>query len=516
MAEWIKKLSPKAAEFWEKLSPGRRMAFLTGVALLLGAVILVVSTMNATNYSPLFTGLDPRDAGEIIQTLKDDKVPYKLTDNGSAILVPDDQVYETRINLAAAGMPRGGTVGFELFNQNSLGTTDFERKLKYNWALQGELTRTIREMREVDDARVHIVLPERSLFVEEQKSATASVLLQLKPRATLTEGQVRGITNLISYSVEGLQPENVTVLDSNGNILSESLRYDSSLPISGEVLTAQLKIKESVEQKLEESVGSMLERVFGLGKVVTRVNADLNFDYKESSAEKYSPVIDDTGLLRSEQEYIEEYTGGSGAAVGVPGISSNIPSYQGSDDGESSSQYNKRDITRNYELNKTNEKTITPPGAIKRLTVAVWLDGALPPEQLAQVKAAVEAAVGISAARGDEVTIESMAFERPNLEDFGQPVAAETGADLAQYWPYAVLLLVVVGGVLVIGRRKRSPQKGSNLDVVMEPVEPVSVGELAGEVAESRKVENELRDYARQKPQEAAKLLRTWLMEDES
>ena len=513
MAQWFKKLSPKAAELWGKLSPGRRITFLAGVALLIGTLVLVASTVRTTNYLPLFTEMNPVDAGEILQILKDDKVPYQLTESGTAILVPSNVVYETRIKLATAGLPRGGTVGFELFNQNSLGTTDFERKLKYNWALQGELTRTIREMREVEDARVHIVLPERSLFVSEENQPTASVLLRLKPYIQLTEGQIKGIANLVAYSVEGMKPENVTILDSNSNILSESLNFNHGIPLSGDAITTQLKIKEATEKRLEDQVKTMLERVFGLGKVVTRVNAELNFAYKESLAETFAPVVDEAGVVRSEQEYTENYTGGGGGApIGVPGIDSNIPSYQAVDPERDTTQYAKRDLTRNYEVNKINEKVISPPGSIQRLTVAVWLDGQLPPEQLAQVRSAVESAVGYSAGRGDKITIESMAFERIKLADFDE-VPGESKDQLVQYWPYFVVLLIAILGGVVVLLRRRSEQRGEpGLDMLIDQIE----GEDTESLSESRQLEERLREFSRQKPQEAAKLLRTWLMEDEA
>ncbi len=509
MAQWIKKLSPKAGELWEKLSPGRRIAFLAGVALLIGTLVLVASTVRTTNYLPLFTGMNPVDAGEIIQILKEDKVPYQLTENGTAILVPSNVVYETRIKLATAGLPRGGTVGFELFNQNSLGTTDFERKLKYNWALQGELTRTIREMREVEDARVHIVLPERSLFVSEENPPTASVLLRLKPYVKLTEGQIKGLVNLVAYSVEGMKPENVTILDSNGNILSESLNFDQAIPLNGDTIITQLRIKEATEKRLEDRVKTMLERVFGLGKVVTRVNAELNFAYKESLAETFAPVVDEAGVVRSEQEYTENYTGGgSGVPIGVPGIESNIPSYQAVDS-EIDTQYTKRDLTRNYEVNKINEKVISPPGSIQRLTVAVWLDGQLPSEQLAQVRSAVESAVGYSASRGDQITIESMAFERIQLADFGETPQPQKQS----YWPYLVIALIaLLGGVVVLLRFRRKQRLEPSLDLLIGQVEDEEMEPLS----EGRQLEERLREFSRQKPQETAKLLRTWLMEDEA
>lgn len=515
MTAWLKKISPKLGEIWEKLSPSRRLILMIGIALLIGSLVLVVSTLRVGEYATLFSDLDPTDAGEIISALKEDQIPYRLSANGRSILVPENLVYETRIKLASAGMPRGGVVGFELFKNNSLGTTDFERRIQYNMALQGELTRTIREMREVADARVHIVQPERSLFVAEERPATASVLLRLRPFAKLTPGQVRGIAHLVASSVDGLDPENVTILDTDGNILSQNLNIGATMPINSELITAQLALTEAVEQKLAESVRSMLERVFGFGKAVVRVNADLNFEYRELSAETFKPILDESGLIRSEQTYLETYTGGGSQPIGIPGITSNIPTYETPAESATSS-YTKQDITRNYELNKVNERTIVPPGSINRLTVAVWLDGALPPEQLARVRSAVESAVGFSASRGDQITIESLTFERPVFEEY-EVVSAPSFWE--QYWPIVAALLVVGGVAVFLTLRKRKAEQQTaetDLSTLLEQAKAkVEEDLLAVEDSTSRRLEDQLRDFASRKPQEAAKLIRTWLTEDE-
>ncbi len=518
MTTWLNKISPKLGEIWEKLSPSRRLTFMIGIALLIGSLVLVVSTVRVGDYTILFSDLDPADAGEIINALKEDQIPYRLSANGRSVLVPDNLVYETRIKLASAGMPRGGVVGFELFKNNSLGTTDFERKIQYNMALQGELTRTIREMREVADARVHIVQPERSLFVAEERPATASVLLRLRPYAQLSQGQVRGIAHLVASSVDGLEPENVTILDSDGNILSQNIHLSNNMPINSDMITAQLALAEAVEQKLADGVSTMLERVFGFGKAVVRVNADLNFEYRELSAETFKPILDESGLIRSEQSYSETYTGGP-QAIGIPGITSNIPTYEAPSE-NSNSSYSKQDVTRNYELNKVNERTIVPPGSINRLTVAVWLDGALAPEQLIRVRSAVESAVGYSASRGDQITIESLTFERPVFEEYDVVSVPTAWEKAVAIWPYIVAILVLGGVVLfvILRKRKAEPQSTeTDLNALLEQAK-AELGEemLTVEDSASKRLEDRLRDFASQKPHEAAKLIRTWLMEDES
>ncbi|MDI3280891.1 MAG: flagellar basal-body MS-ring/collar protein FliF, partial [Bacillota bacterium] len=322
MNEWLRRVRAQAEEFWKSLSPSRRTMLIAGVAALVGTLVLIGSLSSRPHFVPLFTRLEPQDAGLIVAKLKEAGIPYKLEANGTAILVPEEHVYETRLSMASQGLPRGGVFGFELFNETQLGTTDFERRLKYNWALQGELTRTIRNLSEVEDARVHIVLPERSLFVQEEKEPTASVLLKLKPYAQLTEEQIRGIAHLLAGSVEGLKPENVTILDSSGNILSEFLadevkdRQPGSF--SDRKLAAQMQARRDLERELSRSVQTMLERVFGPGRVVARVSAELNFDYEESNSELFTPVTGESGILRSQQEeterYIEQFVA-AGAAI---------------------------------------------------------------------------------------------------------------------------------------------------------------------------------------------------------
>ncbi|HHW15641.1 MAG TPA: flagellar M-ring protein FliF [Firmicutes bacterium] len=526
--EFLKSLYEQAKAFWKGLSPGRRVALPVVVAAALGLVTYAAVTLNQPKYAPLFTGLQPEDAGAITAKLKESGVPYRLAENGSAILVPQDRVYETRIDMASQGLPKGGVVGFELFNETKLGTTDFERRLKYNWALQGELTRTIREMTEVEDARVHIVLPERSLFVSEDRPPTASVLLKLRPGRRLTEGQIYGIANLIAGSVEGLKPENVTILDSSGNVLSDLL--DTSSPVGGAAgrgILAQLQVKRETERELQRELQTMLEPLFGFGKVVARVNAELNFDYKEQNSENYTPVNADTGLgiLRSRQTHDESYQG-SGGPGGVPGVSSNVPGYQAYAGG-GTSQYQKTEATENYEVNRVQEKLIVAPGQIKRLSVAVWVDGQLTQAQLASVRQAVASAVGFNQQRGDQLFIDSMKFGQQELG--GPPAEAPARAGrFAWAWAVALLAAAAVGTVaFVVARRKRAAAqeaeqwKGRALDVLLaekqpeaEPQETAAL-EVSSEEQERVNRERQLRKYADDKPEEFANLLKTWLTEDE-
>lgn len=523
MNEWLKKVRSQAEALWNSLTPQRRIYLLAGVAALLGTIIVLSLTAGRPQYVPLFTNLELNDAGEIVARLKENNIPYRLAENGTAILVPQDQVYETRLSLASQGLPRGGVVGFELFNETKLGTTDFERRLKYIWALQGELTRTIRQMEEVEDVRVHIVQPEHTLFIDEEKEPTASVFLKLKPYAQLQEDQIRGIAHLVAGSVEGLKPENVTILDEKGNILSEFLADEASdFPgkYSDRKLLTQLQIKRDTEKQLTKNVQTMLERVFGYGKVVARVNVEMNFDFQEVKSESYTPSVGETGLLRSQQETTEHYEGTGGPFPGgPPGVMSNVPGYQATDNTRTQSVYDKRQIVSNYEVNKSEEHRIPAPGRIERVSVAVWVDGELTPQQIESVRAAVASTVGYNQQRGDQITVESMPFQRPQPE-----VAAQAAAPSWLPWAVAgaaVLVLAVAGGMVMVRRRRQTMEEaavpGQQLELVIPEEKPPEEERkpLTPEEEAKQRVEKQVFRLANEKPQEFAQLLKTWLTEDE-
>src|SRR5512138_18325 len=203
------------------LSPGKRM-LIAGVAFLsVMAFAVLIFVANRTDYRPLFANLTSEDAGEIVKKLKEQKVPYQISSDGKALMVPADKVYELRLSLASDGLPQGGGVGFEIFDRKNFGVTEFVQKLNYQRALQGELSRTITQLAGVEQARVHLTIPEKSLFKENEKPATASVVLKMKSNRTLRESDVQGIVHLVASSVEGMDPDHVSVLDGRGKILSK-------------------------------------------------------------------------------------------------------------------------------------------------------------------------------------------------------------------------------------------------------------------------------------------------------
>lgn len=505
------RLREQFSTWWAGLGRGQRTAVLVGGIGAGIAVALLVALSNHTSYAPLYTRLRPEDAGEIVAALRERGVPYRLTEGGTAIVVPEEAVYETRLDLAAEGIPRRGVVGFEIFRDSPIGTTDFERMVRYQQALQGELVRTIRELREVVDARVHLTLPERSPFLREERPATASVLLHL--RAPLSPEEIRGIAHLVASSVENLHPDNVTILDATGRVLSDAggSRFGTGL---GSQVSARLELQRAFERELELSAQTMLEQVFGTGRAVVRVRAELNFDLLEERQELFEPVVRDRGVVRSQQRLEESFQGmpAPQQAAGIPGVEANIPGYVGV---SAEGRGERIEEVANFELNRTERIRVFAPGAVEGLSVAVWVDGDLGPAERQRVEETVISALGLNLARGDRVTVESLSFERP------EPVPVMATAAPAPWWqapwPWLILLVVSLGVVFAVARRRPAqPQPGARIDLEVGDEEELEPRPLTTrEERERRSRQQAIETMVREKPEEVAGLLRTWMLEDE-
>lgn len=450
---------------WAGLSQIQRL-LVVALALLVPVGIVVGSQwVSESSYVPLFASLGPEEAGAIITQLKATRTPYKM--NGEQILVPADRAGEVRLRVASQGVPIGGGVGFEVFDRTNLGVSDFTQRLNYQRALQGELARTISQLRGVARARVHLVLPQASLFVEREKPATASVFLKLAPGARLSSEQVRGIVHLVASSVEGLTPERVTVVDTAGRVLLAGGDAGSG----GALSPRRLELKSAVEEGIERRVQTLLDSVLGPGQAVTRVSAQMNFDQIERTEERFDP----NPIVRQETRTVENARGNSSspivgaappapAAAGAPTPPASTTSNDGTRESESTS----------YELSKVVARTLTTPGEVQRVSVAVLINGrpqaareGQPPrepraaDELDKIRRIVMGAVGFNAARGDEVTVLEMPFEPALVTERGDGAEAIAGGAAAQSQQIyiiagAVAVGIVLAAVVLMRRRGRT------------------------------------------------------------
>ena len=299
--------------FWASLKLWQRASIFFAVFLVLGGLIALIFMTGSTNYEPLYAGLEVSDQAAIVDYLKENNLPYRLDPKSNAILMPNTAIYETRLTLAQMGLPKGGTTGFEVFDNAQMGMSEFQQRIAYMRAIEGELARTISQMSQVENARVSVVIPEQRLFLEQQKPSTASVLLRLRPGATIGPTQVKSIIHLVAHSVDGLEPDAVTVVDTNGRVLSDMVS-DSMIMYNPDgtntVTSVQRELERQHERELENRVRIMLEQVYGPGSAVVRVRIDLDFDKKTSSYVEYSPNPETgTGVPRSNERQEESYTG---------------------------------------------------------------------------------------------------------------------------------------------------------------------------------------------------------------
>ncbi|HOG16739.1 MAG: Flagellar M-ring protein [Syntrophaceae bacterium PtaU1.Bin231] len=421
---------------FETLTPVRKMTMAMAAFLTLAGIAALVFLANSIEYRVLFSNLSSEDAGLIVSRLQEKKIPYKLSAGGDTVSVPDEKVSELRLEMAASGLPKGGGVGFEIFDVKTLGSTEFEQQLNYRRALQGELSRTINGLDEIQQCRVHIALPKDSLFISEQKKPTASVTLKLKSGKSLRPAQIEGIAHLVASSVEGLTPDNVMIVDSRGAILSRN-NADTKL---SKLSNSQVEYQRNVEKDLANQIQSMLENVVGQGKAVVRVAADFNFQVTEKTEETFDA---EAPAVRSVRRQSEKTT------PPAPGEKAK------STDAAGAGEHEKLDEVINYELNRIVNKTVMPVGEIRKISIAVLVDGTYTKnekgvevykprdkKEMDGLEELVRKSAGFNAARGDQVAISNIAFKK---DDDQEPAGQSWTGWVTGFTPvikYATILAV--------------------------------------------------------------------------
>lgn len=511
------------------LSPGKQMLIAAVAFLSALAFAILIFVANRTDYRPLFTNLTSEDAGEIVKKLKDAKTPYQITPDGKGILVPSDKVYELRLTLASEGIPQGGGVGFEIFDRKNFGMTEFVQKLNYQRALQGELSRTIAQLTGVEQARVHLVIPEKSLFKDNEKPATASIVLKMKSNRALRDSEVQGVVHLVSASIEGMDPEHVTILDSRGKILSKGGSSDPTARMT----SAMQETQRTYEKSVEERIQSLLDPIVGGGKSVARVTASFDFKQVERVEEKFDP---ESIAVRSEQR-TEEKGSSTTNSVGVPGVQTNLGrTTPGA--GATSGGGSKNDETLNYEVSRSTAKIIEPVGALSKISIAVLVDGKyetpaavkegqvakakyLPrsPDELQKIETLVKSAVGFNLERGDQMSVQNIPFQ-----DTGEAGSTET----AKWWTnpffmslaknlmigvgFLILVMFVIRPLMAYLKIGRRPALNSfeSLTASSDQLTTAEKAVIDAQIAEQK----DLIDQAKKDPYQVAQILQNWVAED--
>jgi flagellar M-ring protein FliF len=494
--------------------------------------------------------LSAGDAASVTQHLKDDKVPYELSADGKTVLVPAQNLSDERVAIAGANVLKGNYTGYEIFDGTNFGRTQFEENIDKQRAIEGELGRTISGLDPVESARVQIAQPDQTLYSSTQNPTTASVAITTKPGMQLSAAQVQGITMLVSRAVDGLKPENVTIVNQDGQVLLPPQGADGTQPDPLNLTQEQLAAKQRYEAAVQSSVQSMLDQTLGPRHAVARVSTKMNFDATTTETKTYAPQ----GTVLSTQSKRESYNGAQAAAQagGVPGTTSNIPTYQGQQQ-TAGGRYNKSESTTNYDISESNSKHIDAPGKVLSTSVAVVLNSAAVPATSApgsktpaqpyqitpamrqQIQNLVVAAAGLNLSSGDQVSVESIPFNPaiagPETGGVAVTQAPGTMLGIPLSAVIAVLLFAAVGGLglLAMRARRRSfkpamelPSFDSTLAEELPPFEehPMLDG-APGIAAPIRSAADLTREQmieyvttvAQENPDSIAKLVKLWLAE---
>ena len=368
----------------------------------------------------------------------------------------------------------------------------------------------------MDKVRVHIVLPEDSLYKKNEKPATASIMLKLKPGSQLAKEQVKGIVNLAANSIRGLKPENITVIDSFAHVLNDNMENN---PLTTGVNVTQVELTRKKQDEMQKALESLLEQVLGPNKAAVRVSLELTFDQRVVDKQTFEPVVDDKGILRSSQDSTEASKGTTPAPSGPPGTTSNIPGYvTGTNNSQSSTE--KKDSIRNYEINETKEKIVVAPGGIKRISVAVLVDSSVSKAQQESIVKAVSNAAGINQTRGDSVSVEAIPFSTEVADKIKREEQELAQEQQRTQWAkigagVAVVLAIAGIGFWMLKRRQEEEIEVLNMEATpLEEIAIQSIKEISPEEKERTEQQEAIENLAKAKPEEFAMLLKTWLAED--
>lgn len=531
-----------------------RVRLAAGMALFVAMVVAAAFFASRSDYRVLFANLSDKDGGAIVAQLSQMNVPYKYAEGGGAIMVPADRVHDVRLRLASQGLPKGSITGFEVTETSRFGVTQFQERLNFQRGLEGELTRSIQALAPVQSARVHLALPNQNGFFREQQKPSASVLVSLYPGRFLDRTQLAGIVHLVASSVPELAPAAVSVLDDTGKLLSQP----ADGPGAGAGVDAeQLAYVQQIEQQYARRIVDILAPIVGRDNVNAQVTADVDFSQTESTTEQHRPnLARDASAVRSQQ--IVESAGAPGAQLpaGVPGAVSNQPprdanapvnganpapgaTAQGAAGGGGVGH---RELTTNYEVDKTTSVTRAAQGAIRRVNAAVVVnyvnvaDGpgkpavskALAPEQIEQMTALVREAVGYNKERGDSVNLVNAPFKvdavapvelplwkQPEMIDLARSLGWPVGLSLA-----AVLLLIGVvrpalksvtvnGAPLLPAPARRVDALAS--EQIERPALASSAGARSQEPSETQLRLTQARTLAKDNPAAVANIVKTWV-----
>ena len=544
MGEYSKKIFGQISDFLKTLSPLKKVAMVVIGAGIIVGMTLVAYWAGETTYVPLMTGLNPEDSASVMRVLREKRISFKVDPTGKNISIPPESVFDLRLELATLGMPQSGVVGYEVFDKQTLGTTNFVQKMNQKRAIEGELMRTINTMKGVKRSRVHLAIPQKTAFVEDQKKTTASVALDIEPGTVLNERQIFGIGNLVARAVEGLEVTDVVIVDSNGRVLSKN----PADPIAAATAT-QLDFQSRIEADLEHRVEDIMSKIVGEGHVVAKVSAELDFSQVNETQTTYDP---DGTAVRSVEKRSDSANGTRPGPYGLAGAASNQPGQPPAANGEVKTETVRNNEVVNNEVPTTVKRTVRPTGQVKRLSVAVVVDGkpvrapasagkdaktenqAWSAEKLKEFEAVIANTVGIDRKRGDTLEVRNMEFARIDFEEAGRVIAEkERKSYVQQLVLYGVIGLTILMFFMFVVRPFIKWVTENTIDSVdtflpqtieelerlqknatlpgMEEAVPIIAENLDPQKVEGEMIKEKIITLVEANPHKAALIVRDWL-----
>jgi flagellar M-ring protein FliF len=521
----------RARSTFATISLGQKVVIGLLVAGLLLGGFYFYSWITTPTQAPLFSNLASTDASAIVEELNAEGVPYELADGGTTIMVAKDAVYDLRLTMSGKGLPAGSDTGYALLDEQGITTSEFQQQVTYQRALEGELSKTLESLDGVRQAVVHVALPEDEVFVTDQKEPTASVLLDLAAGTQLGGEQITAVTNLVSSSIQGMKPDQVSVTDSTGQVLSAA-----GTGLAAGASDARTQAELDYENRLRQNAQTILDRIVGPNHSVVSVRADVDMSQSSSTSETYS---DPNTAPSSESTTNETYTGDGATAGGVLGPENTADALDNAGGTGGGNTYDKSSSTTNNPLDKTTTDKVEAPGRLQRLSVSVAMDsavaGALNQQQLQDL---VGNAVGLDAARGDAITLAAMPFDTTAADSAAAEMeAARQAEDQEKLWSMVRSGAIAAGIVLVVlvvwlrsRKREEVEEEYEPLaldDEMLAELERLRVAstrevvvrdtaQLEAEAAERQRVRGEISTMVSERPDEVAAMLRGWLTENKA
>jgi flagellar M-ring protein FliF len=520
----MKKLLQKVKELWKKFksqSKKIKTAIIISVIAVLIAIISAIFYSSSNKYQVLFSNLDPTDAQTVISSLTESKVDTKMDSKTNTILVPTDQVDKLRLELAPT--LTSGSKGYELMDSgSSFGMTDEEFKIKKVRMQQGELEKTIKSFPQVESARVHITEATTSVFAKDTTSGKAAVYLKTSNGTTLNEEQVKSIVALVSGATENIPRENIDVIDDKMNLLTKDINSDTNSLVSSEAISKQQDAEKAYEDKLQKTIVSLLEPIVGRDKVKATVNVNLDFDSKQ----KTQTVVDPNKVIISQENSKESNTSGTGTTSESP-VDNNMTNTETTTNSDKSNSSREEQKT-NYEVGKSETKVISAPGEVNRLTASVVIDGTLDDATRQTLENTVGNAIGLDVLRGDQVSVLGIAFDT-TVQDEAKAELEAMNAEVATSNKNKLIITAAIAGTLLLGLiifliiRRRSKKKVENeqllntlIDDSIIPKEPETFQPIEFESKSQKShLENEIKKYAIEKPEQVVDIIKSWMTEND-